>query len=121
MEKSKVDMFLAANANKFSPEMLVSIQEKLKKMSDDQYVALSMVNLWNPVLIIVIAAFFGWERFFLEDIGLGVLKVVTCQGMGIWWLVDIFTAKKRTHIYNYQKLQMVFNSIDAVEKESGRD
>lgn len=32
--------------------------------------------------------YLGADRFYKGDIGLGVLKLLTIGGFGIWWLVD---------------------------------
>ena len=61
------------------------------------------ISLQKPTVILILAIFLGWERFFLDDIGLGILKVLTCYGCGIWWLIDIFSAKRRAYEYNYKK------------------
>lgn len=103
MEKSKVDFFLAANSDKFEPSALMQVKEILGKANENELMALSSVSYWNPTIILVIAIFLGWERLFLNDIGLGILKIVTCYGCGIWWLIDLFTAVDRTKKYNFKK------------------
>ena len=103
MTQDQIQAFMLKNGECFDPAMLPEIQRQLEAVDDTKSAALLGLNLQNTTLILVIAILLGWERFFLDDIGLGVVKVITCYGCGIWWLVDIFTAKKRTYDYNYKK------------------
>lgn len=32
--------------------------------------------------------FFGADRFYRGEVGLGVLKLITFGGLGVWWLFD---------------------------------
>ena len=103
MEKSKVDMFLAMNSGNFMQTDLMIIKEKLEKLEDDKFILIQGLQFQKPDTIFLIAILLGWERFWLNDVALGILKVLTAYGCLIWWLVDIFTAKERTYRYNLQQ------------------
>jgi TM2 domain-containing membrane protein YozV len=59
----------------------------------------------------VILSLFWYDRFWLGDLGLGILKLLTLGACGIWWLIDIFTAGSRSDDYNRRKAQEIIASL----------
>jgi hypothetical protein len=111
MEKSKIDLFLLMNADNFHPQDLLSIKDRLESIPDDKAFIVQTISLQKPDFILIIAIVLGWERFWLNDVVLGVIKVITCYGCGLWWLIDIFTAKSRARTYNFKKFIQVTSFI----------
>lgn len=45
---------------------------------------------WMVTLLLsIILGTLGVDRFYTGHIGLGVLKLLTMGGCGIWWLIDL--------------------------------
>jgi TM2 domain-containing membrane protein YozV len=41
------------------------------------------------LLLSILVGQLGIDRFYMGYIGLGILKLITFGGCGIWWLIDI--------------------------------
>lgn len=110
MEKTKVDQFVMINADKFPEFAVMQIREKLEK-ADDSKESMLVATPWKSPMTSFLLAFFlggfGADRFYLGEPGLGVLKLLTCGGAGIWALIDLFTAFGRAKNYNLRRLQIL--------------
>jgi len=50
-------------------------------------------------LLTVFLGFTGFDRFYMHRTALGVLKLITFGGFGIWWLIDIYLCLSGKAIY----------------------
>ena len=105
MDNNQVNFWLSVNAVNFNPVDLPAIKAQLEQMNNNQVMLLQSAEFKKPSTIFMIALLLGWERFLLDDIGLGIVKVITAYGCGIWWLIDVISAKKRAQKYNFQQFQ----------------
>jgi TM2 domain-containing membrane protein YozV len=46
----------------------------------------------------------GVDRFFIGDTGLGIGKLITCGGLGIWTIIDWFLIMNATREKNFERL-----------------
>ncbi len=77
------------------------------RLDDSKLMALQSVSLKDPqtVLIVsILAGGFGIDRFMIGDTGMGVGKLLTCGGLGIWTIVDWFSIQKATREKNMQNI-----------------
>ena len=110
MDKSKIDMYLTANAKYFEPSAIPIIRQKLENASDDIFVSLQACDLKDPTVLLIISILLGSlgiDRFMLGDVGMGILKLLTLGCCGILTIVDWFTISKKTKEKNLAAISMI--------------
>jgi len=110
MDSQKADMYLAVNAKYFEGHLIPMIHDMLMKADDSKYLMLQTLNLKDPTTILIASIFGGFlgiDRFLVGDTGLGVAKLLTCGGLGIWKIVDWFLIMERAREVNFENLQRV--------------
>ena len=110
MDAQKVDMFMVTNQKYFPADKMIYIKEKLLSLDDSKFLLVSSVDLKDPTVLLIVSIFlgsFGIDRFMLGDIGIGVLKLLTCGCCGILTIIDWFTVSKKTKEKNFNDLMML--------------
>lgn len=108
MDSQKVDMFLMTNGKNFKSQHLPFIRQKLMEADESKWILMQSLDLKETSTALLISIFVGHlgiDRFYIGDTGLGIAKLLTCGGMGIWTLVDWFLIQDATRDKNMEKLQ----------------
>jgi len=108
MEAQKADMYIMANVKNFESHHIAQIRERLLALDDSKWVLIQSVPLKDPQTSLIISLFIGHlgiDRFYIGDTGLGIGKLLTCGGFGIWTIIDWFQIQGATRQKNFEKLQ----------------
>ena len=108
MDSNKVDMYLAQYAKMLPSNKLPMLKQALLSMDESKFFYAQSVDFADPTTTLIISILLGSlgvDRFMLGDVGMGILKLLTCGGCYIWWIVDMINAQDRTKEYNFQKLR----------------
>jgi len=110
MDAQKVDLFIMTNSKFFESHQVILIRERLLQMDDSKWALVQTLQFKDPttsLIISLIGGTLGIDRFFIGDTGLGVGKLLTCGGLGIWAIIDWFLIMGATREKNMAKLQQV--------------
>ena len=145
MDRLKVVKFLEAKRDFLFPNKKYSdseIENALIAAPDLFEMSMTAIPFRKPKTVktlSVLLGLLGIDRFYLGDIGLGILKYGTwaaftytmaipgiykyiiLAGTIIWWIADIISAKKRCRAYNCKKLMNAINDPSVIEKMQAAD
>lgn len=106
MEQQQVEQLIAIYCNKLPLEAIHVIKDKLLTM-DYNAASIILAQAKDPtisILLSVLVGSLGIDRIYIGDTGLGIIKLLTCGGCGIWWLIDLFLIINATKQKNLQLL-----------------
>ena len=106
MEANQVDQLLMIYGNKLPASSLPVVRERLLNM-DYNVANMAFGQMKDPTISLILSILvggYGVDRIYIGDVGLGVLKLLTCGGCCIWWLIDIFLIMDRTREKNLEEL-----------------
>ena len=95
-------------SSKIPAGSIPSVRTRLENtdISESEILALQS-QMKDPLLSILLSIFIGTlgvDRFYIGDVGLGIGKLLTGGGCGIWGLIDIFLIVDATKQKNLELL-----------------
>ncbi len=108
MDAQKVDMFIMSNGKYFESGAIMQIRERLLAMDDSKWAMISTLDFKDPttsLIVSILAGGLGIDRFLIGQTGMGIGKLLTCGGLGIWTIVDWFMIRDATKEVNMAKIQ----------------
>ncbi|MDM1048311.1 MULTISPECIES: TM2 domain-containing protein [Sphingobacterium] len=107
MESQRVDMFLMSHNKYFESYHLMEIKDLLTKADDSKFTNVQIQQYKDPTTVLIVSLLagpLGIDRFMIGDTGLGIGKLLTCGGFGIWAIIDYFLIMGATKSKNFEKL-----------------
>ena len=127
MDQLKVVEFLEQNKDFLFPNKEytdMDVENALMAAPDGFEMSMRNIPFRKPSTVQIISVFpgsLGVDRFYLGEIGKGILKYFTFGGFGIWWIADIISAKDRCRAYNCKKLMDAVNDPSVIAQMQNVD
>ena len=97
--------FLIERCDNFPRESIRDIKREIEPLDDTELEELILTDYKKVNKALFLSAFlgmFGLDRLYIGDKKLGIVKLLTLGGLGIWWIVDFFHIAERTKEKNLE-------------------
>ena len=105
MDSSRVDMYLLAHGKYFEAGHIPALRGELLGADESKWAYLQALDLKDPTMMLVVGFLggtLGIDRFLIGDTGMGIGKLLTCGGFGIWAIVDLFLIMDAARRKNFE-------------------
>lgn len=109
MDSQKVDVYLMNYSKYIEGHQMPLLRDMLLRADDSSFLRLQSLSLKDPTIMLIVsllAGSLGIDRFLIGDTGMGVGKLLTCGGLGIWAIVDWFLIMGRAKEKNFEMITM---------------
>lgn len=112
MNAQQVDQYLIQYGRYFENHHVPRIREQLLNVDESKWANVLAADLKDPLIMMMLSltgGTLGIDRFVNGETGLGVGKLLTCGGFGIWVIVDWFMimgAVRERNVMNLQQALM---------------
>lgn len=92
----------------------VDLRNRMLQLPEGSNAAFFSSDLKDPTTALLISLFaggLGVDRFYIGDVGLGVGKLLTGGGCGIWAIIDLFLIMDATREKNYQSMLLALSQF----------
>lgn len=114
MTEDKINLYLMTNMKYFPSERIPYIKQQLERIDDSKLIYLQTMSYKDPVILLIIsivAGSLGIDRFMLGQIGLGIAKLLTCGGLGLWTLIDWFLIMGQAKEKNFEEFMKIIATV----------
>ncbi|MCK6604950.1 MAG: TM2 domain-containing protein [Ignavibacteriaceae bacterium] len=114
MTEDKINLYLMTNMKYFPSERIPYIKQQLERIDDSKLIYLQTMSYKDPVILLIIsivAGSLGIDRFMLGQIGLGIAKLLTCGGLGLWTLIDWFLIMGQAKEKNFEEFMKIISTV----------
>lgn len=101
----QIDLFMITHSKYFLSRDLETVRTIPESATQADWKRLMEVRFYDPAVITMfslVGGYFGLDRFMRDDVTMGVLKLITCGGLGIWTMVDWFISAEETAKKNFE-------------------
>lgn len=106
--------YLMYNAKYYEASAIPYLRQELLKMTLPQFQALQMTERKDPIILLIISivvGYLGIDRILLGQVGLGIVKLITCGGLGIWTIIDwvlIMGETRKVNLESFRKMSYLY-------------
>jgi len=91
-------------------QMIASLTPDQKNYFQARYAAESKDRM-TLLLVSIFLGKLGVDRFMMDDVGMGLLKLFTLGCCGVLWIIDICTITERVDTYNRNKAAEIIAAL----------
>lgn len=100
--------------NAIEQQMMTRNLSQEQRMLFNSQMSGAMKDRNTTLILSVILGGWGVDRFYIGDIGMGLLKLFTFGGCGVLWLIDLFIIRGRADDYNRRKAEEILAGVQMI-------